>query len=114
MTELTRERIVEMLETNDKAVGRALLVLLSRQTADEQSSETTRYTNGRGFGAFDAEMGTSMAKFFGRTGYLSPKQLACWRKRDKHGNMRIAKYWRQLIEAAEEKAARNMEIVDAA
>ena len=101
----TKAQLSEMLRTNDKALVRALLVLNERQTVDEQASESTRYQNGRGFRPCHATMGTSMAKFYIRNGYLSPKQLAWWRKPMQCGNMRIEVYWKQLDEAAEEKAA---------
>jgi hypothetical protein len=97
--------IVNLLRSNDKAIARALIVLKDRQTADEQASETTRHQNGRGFRPCHARMGVSMAKFYERNGYLSPKQLAYWRKEGKEG-MRIAIYWRQLLEAAKDKAAK--------
>lgn len=102
--ELTKENIVRLLETNDKAVGRALMVLKRNQTLDEQNSRTTKNHNGKGFRPAHAYMGTEMAVFFETKGYLSPKQVAYWRQRDKRGNMRIGIYWRQLIEAAKEKA----------
>jgi len=105
---LNRDYIVQLLETNDRAVGRALLVLLSNQTATEVAMETTSVDNGKGFTGFDGKIGTNMAKFYQRNGYLSPKQIAFWRKRDKRGHMRIAKYWRQLIAAAEAKAAEKL------
>lgn len=100
---LTGSDIVALLRNNDKAVARALIVLKDRQTEDEQRSETTRHLNGRGFRPCHAKMGVSMAKFYERNGYLSPKQLAYWRKEGKEG-MRIAIYWRQLLEAAKLKA----------
>lgn len=102
---LTGTEIVALLRSNDKAVARALIVLKDRQTADEQIAQTTRHQNGRGFRPCHAKMGVSMAQFYERNGYLSPKQLAYWRKEGKEG-MRIAIYWRQLLEAAHEKAAR--------
>jgi hypothetical protein len=104
---LTKESILNMLKTNDKAVCRALVVLNERQTADEQASENTRYHNGRGFRPCHAKMGTSMAKFYTKRGYLSPKQIAYWRMLDKSGAMRIGIYWAQLLEEAEKKAATN-------
>ena len=100
---LTGSDIVALLRNNDKAIARALIVLKNRQTEDEQASETTRHLNGRGFRPCHARMGVSMAKFYERNGYLSPKQLAYWRKEGKEG-MRIAIYWRQLLEAAKLKA----------
>jgi hypothetical protein len=101
--------IVNLLRTNDKAIARALIVLKDRQTADEQASESTRHLNGRGFRPCHARMGVSMAKFYERNGYLSPKQIAYWRKEGKEG-MRISIYWRQLLEAAKDKAARKAEV----
>jgi L-alanine-DL-glutamate epimerase-like enolase superfamily enzyme len=102
---LTKERIVELLSTNDRAVCRALVVLNERQTKDEQVREATTHQNNRGFRPCHARMGTNMAQFFTRTGYLSPKQVAYWRRTDKNGTMRIAIYWRQLLEEAEKKAS---------
>ena len=102
--ELTKETVVNLLATNDKAIARALIVLNNNQTLEEQDNQWTKNLNGKGFRPCHARMGTSMAKFFEKTGYLSKKQLDYWRRPDKNGNMKIAIYWRQLIEAAEEKA----------
>lgn len=102
----TKTEIVNLLMTNDKAVARALLALTARQTSDEQASENTRYRNGRGFRPCHAHMGTSMAKFFQRNGYLSPKQIAYWRTRGKDGKSRIEIYAGQLLEVAQERAIR--------
>ena len=101
----TREAIIALLDTNDQAVGRALVQLAARQTADERVQETTKYQNGRGFKPCHARMGTSMTDFFTRNGYLSPKQVAYWRRREATGNTRIGCYARQLLECVEEKAA---------
>lgn len=111
---LTANDIVNLLTNNDKAVGRALLVLRNRQTADEQVSESTKHHNNRGFRPCHARMGTSMANFFEKTGYLTPKQVAYWRTKEKTGKMRIAIYWRQLMEEAERKAAEKQRNEDAA
>ena len=105
MTNLTGTDIVHLLATKDQAIIRALLVLHERQTSDEQVGDTTRHLNGRGFRPCHARMGSSMAKFYQRNGYLSPKQIAYWRMKDKKGGMRIAIYWRQLLDAAHKKAA---------
>lgn len=100
----TKTEIVNLLMTNDKAVARALLALTARQTSDEQASEHTRYRNGRGFRPCHAHMGTSMAKFFQRNGYLSPKQIAYWRATGRDGKSRIEIYAGQLLEVAQERA----------
>jgi hypothetical protein len=51
-------------------------------------------------------MGTSMAKFYQRNGYLTAKQIAYWRARGKQG-MRIAIYWRQLLDEIKQKNQRD-------
>jgi hypothetical protein len=111
---ITADAIVNLLATNDRAVGRALIVLRNRQTADEQVSESTKHHNNRGFRPCHARMGTSMANFFERAGYLTPKQVAYWRTKEKTGKMRIAIYWRQLMEEAERKAAAKRQEEDGA
>ena len=50
-------------------------------------------------------MGTSMASFYNRNGYLTPKQLAYWRVKDITGKTRIEIYAGQLLEVAQEKLA---------
>ncbi len=105
MTTLTQASIVALLAKSDKAVARALVVLHERQTADEQRSEETRHHNNQGFTPAHARPGSGMASFYLRNGYLSPKQIAFWRKPNKRGVMRIAMYWRQLIEEAQAKAS---------
>lgn len=103
----SKHEIVELLRNNDRALYRALVVLNARQTQDEQSSETTRYLNHKGFNAAHAKRGTSMANFFLRTGFLTPKQKAWWRAPEgRGGQMRIGIYAGQLQDAAKEKAMR--------
>ena len=101
---MNKADIIKLLETNDKAVARALVVLNEHQTIDEQHRQETRMHNGEGFRPCHARMGTSMATFFERNGYLSPKQVAYWRVKMKCGNMRIGIYAGQLLIAAVEKA----------
>lgn len=97
MTDWNKDKIVHLLETNDKAVARALVRLNANQTADEQDQETVKYQNGKGFRPCHARMGSSMAKFFEKRGYLTQKQVEYWRKRDRKGNMRIDIYAGQLM-----------------
>lgn len=90
----TKAEIVELLETNDKAVARGLIQIYRRQTADEQASHTTRVTNGRGFSAFDAEILTDIAKkSLNYGGTLTRGQTEYVRKK-------IKKYAGQLLEIA--------------
>jgi hypothetical protein len=101
---MNKDTIANLLKTNNKAVARAVVVLNERQTAAEQASEFTINNNGVGFTPADAAMGTSMAKFFLRNGYLSPKQLEYWRKPNVRGVPRICKYAGQLLDIAITKA----------
>lgn len=101
---MNKETILNLLAQNDKAIARALVVLNERQTADEQVMQETLKRNGQGFRPCHARMGTSMATFYNRFGYLSPKQIAYWRKPQKNGRMRIAIYAGQLLEIAQAKA----------
>ena len=101
----TKFEIINLLKTRDVAVARALVVLNERQTADEQVAEATKYNNGRGFTAADARVGTSMAQFYEKRGFLTPKQISYWRRLRKDGKMRIEIYATQLLEIANEKAA---------
>ena len=96
----TKTDIVNLLRTNDRAVARALVVLTERQTATEQASEATINRNGEGFRPCHARMGTSMAQFYNRRGYLSPKQIAYWRQPQKNGQTRIEVYAGQLLDIA--------------
>ena len=108
----TKQQILNLLNSNDKAIVRAVIVLNERQTADEQRSEGTLHHNGRGFTPADARMGTSMAGYATRTGTLTVKQLAYWRKPNARGIPRINKYAGQLLEIAQEKAAQAMKQLD--
>ena len=103
---ITKEQIVALLITNDKAVGRALIALFNRQTQGEQVSEATHNLKGEGFTPADAAMGSSMAKFYSARGYMTERQLAYWRKPNVKGVPRICKYAGQLVEVAKAKAAK--------
>ncbi len=106
----TKAEIIELLMTRNAALARALVVLNNRQTADEQRSEETKHSNQRGFNAAHAKRGTSMANFFLRTGFLTPKQMAWWRAPARVGGKtaRIAIYAGQLLDEAQIKASQKM------
>lgn len=89
----SKEVIQQLLETNDKAVCRALVAIYAHQTHQEQLSGTTKEHNGVGFSAFDAEFLSSLAEQVKTRGTLSPRQLELARKKMKS-------YWRQLLEIA--------------
>lgn len=113
---ITREGLVQMLieaspERRMRLIGRALVVLLERQTKEEQRAERVEVNNGIGFTSVDGEAGTSMAKFFQRNGYLSEKQVGVWMKQNKNGIPRIAKYHSQLNESAEQKQQQRQQVI---
>lgn len=97
MTDWNKDRIVELLQRNDIAVGRALLRLYQNQTFDERVEKDAKYRNNKGFRPCHARMGVEMAEFFKRNGYLTPAQARYWRVRDKQGKMRIGIYATQLL-----------------
>lgn len=101
---LTGTDIERLLATNDKAICRALVVLHNRQTSDEQAEKDAKYRNNRGFRPAHARMGSLMAEFYLKHGYLTERQINYWRVKGKQG-MRIAIYWRQLLEEAKKKAS---------
>jgi len=117
MTLITKDWLINYINTQpeDKVanmVGRALVVLLDRQTEDERAANITNHTNSRGFTAFDAKSGSVAAKTFLKYGGFKERwQWERWVKpTGKRGTPRIAKYARQLNEAAEAKAHRAAEV----
>jgi hypothetical protein len=111
--ELTRETILQAIETNDSACVNALIKLYARQTADEQQSERTAHDNGVGFNGTDGPFLSSLAKQAidrrrarnagevpAHWTDLSPKQIGAARKC-------LKKYARQLLEIAQETQAEN-------
>lgn len=104
-SQFTKEFFADLFERNPKAIDRALVVLFQRQTADEQSTSTTRHINERGFAQNDAFFLSELAKKVKRYGSLSPAQRQCALV-SRRGKPRLVKYWRQLAEEAEAKKAR--------
>lgn len=84
------------LATDRNWALRALMVVYSNQTADEQSTYTTKYHNGTGFCGTDAEILTSFAEQYRRKGSLSRKQMVLLFKK-------IPKYHNQVISASEKQ-----------
>jgi hypothetical protein len=76
--------------------GTGVVSLLSRQTADEQSSDNTIYHNNRGFNGTDAHYLTYVAKYIQRGNHLSGKHIA----KVAH---KLPKYWGQILEEIEQK-----------
>ena len=58
---MNKSSVQSHLSHNSHLVGRAMVLLLSRQTPEERSARTTCESNGRGFNINDAEFGTYLA-----------------------------------------------------
>ena len=89
----SEDEIARLIQTNDKVAGKALEKLYDCQTAEEQAIGETRVQNGAGFNGADARILSSMAEFFKKTGFLTPKQLVVVRKK-------LVKYNKQLTRLA--------------
>lgn len=104
-TAWTKERIEALLmtesETGMRAVGRSLVAIYKYQTADEKQVDMVSHHNGVGFMAAHARVGSSMARWFQEKGFLTPKQVAYWRKPDATGKPRICRYAGQLLRIVE-------------
>ena len=75
-------RIVSVLQHHHpkarQAVGKALALLLARQTTDEKTSRETKHTNQRGFNQPDAWKGQQHAEHFQRNGELTDWMFNYW------------------------------------
>jgi hypothetical protein len=100
----TVDELKELLKTNPRARERALLVLLDRQTADEQATQTTREHNGQGFTAYDAELLTSFAQQVQRNRYGNPNGQRLSVRQHEIAAKRLPKYAKQLRLVAAVKA----------
>ena len=98
---MTRDQIKHLILTDDRAVARALLTLLARQTSEEQSTFTTRNRNGQGFNAFHAGRGTYFANWVADGRQLSGHHLDAARKM-------VLYYVGQLEEVTKDKLRANM------
>ena len=101
---MNKQDIINLLNNNDTAICRALVVINERQTETEKTALGTISANGRGFTPADAHMGTSMATYYDKFKKLSEKQLAYWKKPNAKGTPRICKYAGQLLEISLQKA----------
>ena len=58
-----KERIQQMLQTNPRAVERAIVAIYERQTADEKATSHTRHDNSVGFRSNHASKGSYYARW---------------------------------------------------
>jgi len=94
-----KKRVVALLDSNPRAVERAMVVLYKAQTLEERLSAQTTKRNGVGFSAFHAELGTEFARRVLGGRRLEGYDLARARKMAK-------RYTRQLLAAIEKKQGR--------
>ncbi len=108
-TAWTKDRMIALLEKNDLAVERALVVLFDRQTQDEKRDAETKHTNARGFRKNHDHTGSYYACIIlkgwkGANGknrvHLNPVKLGKARSIVLH-------YHRQLCEEANAKATKD-------
>ena len=90
----TPEAIAALLDRNDLAVERAVIAIFNRQTSDEQEADSTKHSNGRGFSAFHAGLGSYYARWILSDRHLSGPHLVRARKMMHH-------YTGQLSEIAQ-------------
>lgn len=108
---VTKESLIRMLQDPrpgfaERVVGKALVAIFNRQTEAEKATNDTRVWNNIGFTGADGPQGCKSAKFYMKHGCLQDWALEKWLKpTGKTGYPRIAKYWKQLNEIANEKAA---------
>lgn len=102
--------IRQLLNENDRAVEKALIVLFNNQTDYEQVTEATEVHNDRGFTSTDARFFTSLAKQVMRGHHLSEKQLGFLRAPTPRFGSRIGKYHRQLLEVVQAKQQKEMSV----
>jgi hypothetical protein len=86
------------LRISDRWLTRGLIAIYHLQTADEQSSQATSYRNNMGFGAIDAEILSSFAQQYERSGHLTAKQIEMARSK-------MIKYAGQLYAIASSNTA---------
>ena len=79
--EWSKQDIKDLLARNDEAVRRALLIVYSFQTEEEQDYEETVEHNGIGFSGADANILSSFARQLKDNRQLSFKQMEIARKK---------------------------------
>jgi hypothetical protein len=104
MATVTRDTIRQLLigteQRQSQVIGRALVRLYERQTAEEKATLAAHNQNGVGFSSTDAYAGTHGAKQYLQTNKLPKWVLNYWMV-ERNGAPRICKYHRQLNEVAE-------------
>ena len=85
-----KESLKDLLDRNDKAVYRAILLIYSFQTDEEQYMGATKTINGKGFSKFDVEVLSSFALQLKQGRELTERQMYVARPK-------IKKYTGQIL-----------------
>lgn len=96
-----KESLKDLLDRNDKAVYRAILLIYSFQTDEEKYIGTTKTVNGRGFSKFDVEVLSSFAMQLRRGQELTLKQMYVARPK-------IKKYVGQILQYMKDREESNL------
>ena len=91
-----KDSLRDLLDRNDKAVCRAILLIYSFQTDEEKYKGVTKTVNGKGFSKFDVEVLSSYAMQLRRGQDLSLKQMYVARPK-------IKKYVGQILQYMQDK-----------
>jgi hypothetical protein len=91
----TKNEILELLNSNDLAVCRAILAIDNLQTDEERLGQSAP-ANGCGWSRYDAPFMSSLASQYRAKGRLSKGQVEVARRK-------VARYWRQLAKIANAK-----------
>ena len=94
----TKDEMKDILTRYDDQLCKAVVKIWEYQTADEQRVGETKEHNGVGFNGLDANILSSFAEFYKRTGFLTPKQIVIARKK-------MMKYAGQLCRIANGEVA---------
>ena len=92
-----KDSLRDLLDKNDEAVRRAILLIYSFQTDEEKYKGVTKTINGKGFSKFDVEVLSSFAMQLRRGQELSLKQMYVARPK-------IKKYVGQILQYMKDKA----------
>ena len=96
-----KESLKDLLDRNDKAVYRAILLIYSFQTDEEKYMGTTKTVNGKGFSKFDVEVLSSFAMQLRRGQELTLKQMYVARPK-------IKKYAGQILQYMKDREESNL------
>ena len=95
--------VIDLLNSSDRAVNRAMIAIYNRQTRDEQREADTKHTNKVGFSAAHARRGSYYGRWCKSGRCLTGRHLINARKIALH-------YAQQLADEANAKAARRNDI----